>query len=168
MDPWKEVAVRLNQRDQLEKKDSEYFHIFAQLSQLRAPNSQNETDRIAKENKQLLEENESLIRRLNSQTLNLERVDSRIAALEKSVKGHESRNAKMLARIDHLTSEIAEKNRSIEIVNDENLINQIQHNVLKDQVEELTRENEELVRRWMEKARVDAESLNSQLDCSTS
>lgn len=158
MDPWEEVAVRLGARDQLEQKGREFYHIFAQLSQLQAPNN-TQPDRTARENRRLLEENESLIRRLNSQTLQMERMESEMAELKMALKSQEAKNAKLTAKVASTQSEIAEKNRQIEIINDENLISQIQHNVLGDQVKSLKKENDELVRRWVERVGKEAEDM---------
>lgn len=90
---------------------------------------------IIKENHQLRNENEDLITNLNSITLKNEKLefiikdkDVRIGKLEKLV-------SKSQKQIEHLSIEMKEKNKTIELINDENLTNQIQLNVLRDRIE---------------------------------
>lgn len=90
---------------------------------------------IIKENHQLRNENEDLITNLNSITLKNEKLefiikdkDVRIGKLEKLV-------SKLQKQIEHLSIEMKEKNKTIELINDENLTNQIQLNVLRDGIE---------------------------------
>jgi len=90
---------------------------------------------IIKENHQLRNENEDLITNLNSITLKNEKLefiikdkDVRIGKLEKLV-------SKLQKQIEHLSIEMKEKNKTIELINDENLTNQIQLNVLRDRIE---------------------------------
>ncbi|SGZ52405.1 CIC11C00000002789 [Sungouiella intermedia] len=146
MDPWAQVELRLEQRDQLEQKDSPFYHAFSQLNLLGKSSGNLEWDLLRKENGQLLQENESLVQRLNLQAMKMESYQQQIAQLQKSVKSHELKQHRLQQRIADLTEEIAEKNRSIQIINDEHLINLIQVNVLKDQVAQLTKEKEQLRR----------------------
>merc|ERR1712080_290662 len=90
---------------------------------------------IIKENHQLRNENEDLITNLNSITLKNEKLefiikdkDVRIGKLEKLV-------SKLQKQIEHLSIEMKEKNKTIELINDENLTNQIHLNVLRDRIE---------------------------------
>lgn len=90
---------------------------------------------IIKENHQLRNENEDLITNLNSITLKNEKLefiikdkDVRIGKLEKLV-------SKLQKQIEHLSIEMKEKNKTIELINDENLTNQIQLNVLRYRIE---------------------------------
>lgn len=146
MDPWAQVELRLEQRDQLEQKDSPFYHAFSQLNLLGKSSGNLEWDLLRKENGQLLQENESLVQRLNLQAMKMESYQQQIAQLQKSVKSHDLKQQRLQQRIADLTEEIAEKNRSIQIINDEHLINLIQVNVLKDQVAQLTKEKEQLRR----------------------
>lgn len=143
MDPWKEVLNRLSARDSVEAKDNEYYQAFAQLARLRGTSNDPNTDRLAKENGQLLQENESLVLRLNLQTLRLEAADAQIREGQKAAKTGENKLARALQKISQLTSELAEKNRLFELLNDEHLILQIQQNVLSDKVAALEKETEE-------------------------
>lgn len=76
-----------------------------------------------------------MITNLNSITLKNEKLefiikdkDVRIGKLEKLV-------SKLQKQIEHLSIEMKEKNKTIELINDENLTNQIQLNVLRDRIE---------------------------------
>ncbi|KAM9917983.1 hypothetical protein OXX80_013093, partial [Metschnikowia pulcherrima] len=98
------------------------------------------TDRLVKENAHLWEENELLITRLNSQTIRLESADLRAKELTKAIRDQDAQAVKSQNKISLLTQQLVEKNKLLEIVNDEHLITQIQQNVLKDRVGELERE----------------------------
>lgn len=145
MDPWAQIELRLEQRDQLEQKDSAFFRAFSQLSLLKASSGDKEWDQLRKENAQLLQENESLAQRLNLQAFRIEGYQNQIQDQQKLIKTHESKYNKLQQRLKHLSEEIDEKNRSIQIINDEHLINLIQVNVLKDQVAQLTKEKAKLL-----------------------
>ncbi|KAM9930688.1 hypothetical protein OXX59_000333 [Metschnikowia pulcherrima] len=139
-DPWSEIFKRLADRDKVEKRDSEYYQAFAQLSRLLSLSDSASTDRLVKENAHLWEENELLITRLNSQTIRLESADLRAKDLTKAIRDQDAQAVKSQNKISLLTQQLVEKNKLLEIVNDEHLISQIQQNVLKDRVSELERE----------------------------
>ncbi|KAM9932814.1 hypothetical protein OXX80_007561 [Metschnikowia pulcherrima] len=139
-DPWSEIFKRLADRDKVEKRDSEYYQAFAQLSRLLSLSDSASTDRLVKENAHLWEENELLITRLNSQTIRLESADLRAKELTKAIRDQDAQAVKSQNKISLLTQQLVEKNKLLEIVNDEHLISQIQQNVLKDRVSELERE----------------------------
>lgn len=149
MDPWAQIELRLERRDQIEKKDSALYHAFSQLSLFKNTSGDIEWDQLRKENAQLLQENESLVQRLNLQAMKLESYQSQVLELKKTITSQESKHVKLQQRLAHLNEVIAQKNRSIEIINDEHLINLIQVNVLKDQVSQLTKEKDELQRRLL-------------------
>ncbi|KAM9893302.1 hypothetical protein OXX79_009431 [Metschnikowia pulcherrima] len=139
-DPWSEIFKRLADRDKVEKRDSEYYQAFAQVSRLLSLSDSASTDRLVKENAHLWEENELLITRLNSQTIRLESADLRAKELTKAIRDQDAQAVKSQNKISLLTQQLVEKNKLLEIVNDEHLISQIQQNVLKDRVGELERE----------------------------
>ena len=139
-DPWSEIFKRLTDRDKVEKRDSEYYQAFAQLSRLLSLSDSASTDRLVKENAHLWEENELLITRLNLQTIRLESADLRAKELTKAIRDQDAQAVKSQNKISLLTQQLVEKNKLLEIVNDEHLISQIQQNVLKDRVGELERE----------------------------
>lgn len=139
-DPWSEIFKRLADRDKVEKRDSEYYQAFAQLSRLLSLSDSASTDRLVKENAHLWEENELLITRLNLQTIRLESADLRAKELTKAMRDQDAQAVKLQNKISLLTQQLVEKNKLLEIVNDEHLITQIQQNVLKDRVGELERE----------------------------
>lgn len=160
-DPWAEVAARLSLRDQLEQHNADFYRYFAQLSRLRP--SAALPDRLEKENRQLHEENESLIQRLNKQTLRIELAEAHSRDQAKSIESHKARAARLQQKVEQLTMEIAEKNRSIQIMSDEHMISRIQQNVMKDTVEKFGDENKRLLQKLLERKDMEAEEMNQQL-----
>ncbi|KAK9368271.1 autophagy-related protein 16 [Lipomyces kononenkoae] len=67
---------------------------------------------------------------------------------------------KLEARLKTREEEYRERNKSIQILQDEILTYQIQLNVAEDKVNKLEKENRELVNRWMERVSREAEKLN--------
>lgn len=160
-DPWSQVATRLAQRDHLEKHDSEFYSYFAQLARLRP--SKSEPERLEKENRQLRDENDSLVLRLNKKTLQMELAEAHAREQAKAIETHKSRLARLQQKIDQLTLEIQEKNHSIQILTDENLVTQIQQNVMKGELDKLKAENDRLLHKVLEKKGAEAEAMNSEL-----
>lgn len=143
-DPWNEIVKRLADRDKVENRDSEYYQAFSQLSKLLTLSGNANTDRLVKENAHLWEENESLIARLNLQTLRLEAAEIRTNDLTNTIRAQDAHTVKLQKKILLLTQQLAEKNKLFEVINDEHLISQIQQNVLKDKVNDLERKLAEL------------------------
>lgn len=162
-----DILQKLITRDNLSKKDSNYFKAFSQLSQqLQKPHKaeKNDYNRLVNENGKLRSQNESLIDSLNNSTIKSETLESKRNQDRKSIQ-HLEKSVKSLGqKISNLNMEIGEKNKSIEIINEELLLNQIQVNVLNDRITKLTNENEALIKRWMEKVKLDAEKLNDAND----
>ncbi|KAK6456921.1 autophagy-related protein 16 [Scheffersomyces xylosifermentans] len=123
-------------------------------------NAQLESSIIQRENQQLELENSDLIGSLNQSAINLEKLEAALAAEKKSKKDLEAKVNRLSTRIETLGLQLKEKNKSIEIINEEILSGKIQNNVLQSKVEELTKQNEELINRWMERAKTDAEKMN--------
>ena len=163
-----EILNQLNIRDTFESQENKYFIAFQRLSQqleiqklqqqqlqqvqyesspspsLTSPNlKQEDLDRgiILKENQQLKNENNDLISSLNTATINNEKLEQRIKHDSLTIKSLERSNTKLQNKIENLLLEIKEKNKTIELINDEVLMNQIQYNVLKDKVKSLEKEN---------------------------
>ncbi|KAK9238015.1 autophagy protein 16-domain-containing protein [Lipomyces kononenkoae] len=67
---------------------------------------------------------------------------------------------KLESRLKTRDEEYRERNKSIQILQDEILTYQIQLNVAEDKVNKLEKENRELVNRWMERVSREAEKLN--------
>lgn len=168
MSEWSEdILNKLNARDQYEKKDSKYFKAFSQLSQeSRANDTLNNSDKgteyskLLKENNHLKKENETLTNSLNQSIIQLEKFELKVNQLLKSQDQLERQNKSLSNKVKHLNLEIIEKNKSVEILNDELLLNEIQTNVLNDKISKLSDENKKLVERWIEKVKSDAEKLN--------
>lgn len=164
---WSEdILKKLTLRDEYEKKDSKYFKAFTQLSQntrlkvVDRDDGGQDYNKVVNENNQLKNEVESLTSNLNQATINLEKSGLQYNQLFKTQSQLERQVKSLNSKIKSLNLEILEKNKSIEIVNDELLLNQIQTNVLNDRIHKLSKENEKLVERWIEKVKNDAEKLN--------
>lgn len=164
---WSEdILKKLTLRDEYEKKDSKYFKAFTQLSQntrlkdVDRDDGGQDYNKVVNENNQLKNEVESLTSNLNQATINLEKSELQYNQLFKTQSQLERQVKSLNSKIKSLNLEILEKNKSIEIVNDELLLNQIQTNVLNDRIHKLSKENEKLVERWIEKVKNDAEKLN--------
>lgn len=158
MDPWQEVERRLQNRDAIEKSNIELFKAFDQLWRMRG-SAGNED--VTQHRNQLLAQNENLIDQLNKQTSRLEASNDEVRSLSRQVRDRDNKIEKLSAKIEYLRSEISEKNKSIEIINDEYLVSQISQNAMKEEVDKLKTENESLIRRWLEKVKLDADSMNS-------
>ncbi|KAI5964223.1 ATG16 [Candida pseudojiufengensis] len=164
-DNWSDdILDKLKLRDEVEKKDSEYFIAYQQLMQKldflkqqiyhndssyssKSPspsallniepqqqpspsNPERDINFIVKENQQLRNENHDLITNLNSVTLKNERLESIAKEKDLNIKKLEKLNTNLSKKIENLLAELKEKNKTIELINDENLMNQIQLNVL--------------------------------------
>ncbi|ABN64359.2 predicted protein [Scheffersomyces stipitis CBS 6054] len=167
---WTDIILQqLNIRDEVQDKESPYFHAFTVLSnQLHNHTSQSEIGAsellhwsvISRENHRLKQENTDLIASLNQSAINLEKAEMALSSEIKTKKSLEKMLARSNTKIDNLGHELKEKDKAIEIINDEILLHQIQTNVLNDKVAELSRQNEVLVQRLMTRAQVEAEKLN--------
>ncbi|KAG2736142.1 hypothetical protein G9P44_000232 [Scheffersomyces stipitis] len=202
---WTDIILQqLNIRDEVQDKESPYFHAFTVLSnQLQSQkllteqfttnqtssspspspslitDSSSKIDRsnhtsqseigasellhwsvISRENHRLKQENTDLIASLNQSAINLEKAEMALSSEIKTKKSLEKMLARSNTKIDNLGHELKEKDKAIEIINDEILLHQIQTNVLNDKVAELSRQNEVLVQRLMTRAQVEAEKLN--------
>ena len=93
-----------------------------------------------KENQTLKMENNELIQSLNQSTITNEKLESIIEQQSNIIKSLESKNVKLKNKIDGMVLEIKEKNKTIELINDEILTNQIQFNVLRDKLEKLEKQ----------------------------
>ncbi|KAI3405266.2 ATG16 [Candida oxycetoniae] len=154
-----EVLKSLAIRDEVEKKDLQYFQAFDQLcerikglqeeaaaaaaaaaatplsslvtSKTSKSQQQIESGIIFKQNQQLTLENNDLITNLNSVTLKNERLEMILNEKNKSIKSLQRLNAQLKQKTESLSLEIKEKNKTIEFVNDELLTYQMQNNVLR-------------------------------------
>lgn len=111
-------------------------------------------------NQELQAENRKLILILNQTTINLEKAELTINLNKRTIANLEQSVDKLSQKVTNLNLEVREKNKSIEIINDELLSNQIQINVLNGDIQNLKQENETLIERWMDKVKKDAEKLN--------
>lgn len=161
------VFRQLETRDNFEKKDSDLFTAFVELSRLSGAKvaedsvGGEEIDIIKKKNGRLQNENDWLIRSLNEKRLALDKLETTIQRLQQRIEEFEKQNKKLEAKLEHSNLEIKEKNKTIEIINDEVLLNRIQTNVLNEELKRLRHENESLIKRWKERSQREIEKLNS-------
>lgn len=85
------------------------------------------------QNQQLANENSDLIDNLNSVTLKNEQLELTINDRDGKIRRLEKGVLKLKQKIENLEMEIKEKNKTIELVNDELLTSQLQNNVLRNQ-----------------------------------
>lgn len=155
-----QAISQLNVRDEIEKKESAYFNAFKQLqhtlNQQKGANIEGEsTSHVNHE-----ADKDVVIDKMNGLYFTIEKLNDKLAQSSKTIKQLEKENRAQLARIESLVLEVSEKNRAIETINDELLSLNIQNNVLSGKVVDLERENETLVKRWMDRVKQDVEKLN--------
>ncbi|CAH2353972.1 autophagy protein 16 [[Candida] railenensis] len=172
------LDAQLEVRDQLEKADSQYFSAFNELlertiaaekalaavkqtpssSEVRSSGIKDVV--VHEELLSLQQENSQLVAKLNDSSFEIQSKNARIRSLEASEQKLSKNIDFLKKRVTDMRNEVQEKNKSIEIINDEILSSQIQNNVLAKKVDELSQENEGLIKRWIDKVRADAERMN--------
>lgn len=148
-----DILARLKIRDELESRDSQYFVAFDLLRRKKATEGNAGDADVAAEN-------ERLIQKLNGLAIEVEKKDSQITKLKKQLSSADNTIKSQQNKLENLELKVQEKNKNIEIVNDEFLMNQIQTAVLQKKVDELTKENDMLVKRWMDRVRSEAQQMN--------
>lgn len=177
--PWEDrLDAQLEIRDQLEKADSQYLSAFNELLERtiaaekalaavkQAPSSSDVPGNSVKDvvvHEELLllkQENSQLVAKLNDLSFEIQSKNARIRSLEASEQKLSKNIDFLKQRVTDMRNEVQQKNKSIEIINDEILSSQIQNNVLAKKVDDLSKENEGLIKRWIDKVRADAERMN--------
>lgn len=147
------VLRKLVERDEYEKRDTRLFHAFQELNNrlhqkgVVVGNGDDQT-------------NESQTREINELAVLLDKKEMMIQSQKKRIIELETRDKQMSTKIQTLRYELQEKDKAIQIANDEVLMGQIQLNVLNDKVAKLNKENESLVRRWMDRVKLEADQMN--------
>lgn len=150
-DDWSgDILARLKVRDEIDNRDFKYFRAFEQIRRMKTSNNSSKNP----------DDNERLVERLNAATIEGEKKDSQIQKLTKQVNSLEKTVKLQQNKIEGLMLEVKEKNKNIEIINDEVLMNQILTNVLQKKVDELTSENEQLIKRWMDRVSREVQEMN--------
>lgn len=159
---WHVILRELESRDLHEQKNARVFAAFKHLCEMRQDGV---ADKSSGEGGDT--ELERLTSQLNEIALAKEQADATALRLTKEKKHLQDKLIQLTRRVEGLTMEIKEKNKSIEIINDEHLVNQMQTNVMTERMDQLTKENaklraenDELVLRWMKKVAEDAERMN--------
>lgn len=165
-----EILGKLSLRDQYEQKDSEFIGALTELRNrlilsetIKQDNNKNNEQSISKlmsENLQLKQENSSLILNVNQLGHSNDSYQLKLKELE-LINSKQNKSLESLKnKINDMKQELQEKNKTIEIINDEILSGLIQNNVLQRKIEELSKENDGLIQRWIEKVKKDAETMN--------
>lgn len=154
------ILQQLNIRDELEKKDINYYKAFQDLRmKLSMAKFDDDLEKL-EESKPSVIDNDKLIDRINQLQIKIDSLLDQLQQKNKVNKQLEKDNGLLKSKISNLNFEIVEKNKAIETINDELLSCNIQNNVLANKVDELTKENDKLVERWMQRVSQDAEKLN--------
>lgn len=149
---WDLILEKLDARDKVEKQDFVYFKAFKQLSQLGLQTCETENTNFI--------EKSIHVEKVNQLQLHIDNLQDKLSALTTENNKLRKQTGHLNEKVNNLSLEINEKNKAIETINDELLSCNIQMNVLTSTVNTVTQENEELVRRWMEKVGMDAEEMN--------
>lgn len=120
-----------------------------------------------------LEETKSLREQVAYQKRKIHELSETEQASKSKVKTLQAENSKLHRAVDKLTGrlnsqteEYQQKNKSIELMNDEFLSLQIENNLLFQRNQQLQQENEQLLQRWMDKMQKDADLLNERNEAS--
>ncbi|KAG7193161.1 uncharacterized protein KQ657_000915 [Scheffersomyces spartinae] len=150
-----DLLRKLIERDEYEKRDTRLFHAFQELN-----DRLHQKEVVIGQHGEELPINQSQTREINKLAALLDKKEMMLQSQKKRISDFESREKQMSNKIHALKYELQEKNKAIQIANDEILMGQIQLNLLTEKAEKLTRENENLVTRWMERVKLEADQMN--------
>lgn len=150
-----DLLRKLIERDEYEKRDTRLFHAFQELN-----DRLHQKGVVIGQHGEELPINQSQTREINKLAALLDKKEMMLQSQKKRISDFESREKQMSNKIHALKYELQEKNKAIQIANDEILMGQIQLNLLTEKAEKLTRENENLVTRWMERVKLEADQMN--------
>lgn len=89
-----------------------------------------------------------------------EKQDKEIKQLNHKIKRLQDVSNKLNDQISVKIEENRAKSKALDLVNDDMLALQLENNLMNEKTKELQAENDQLVIRWMDKVREDAEKLN--------
>lgn len=153
-----DILQKLEIRDSVEQQGAQYTRAIKQV--LEELQKSGNSEREEASSVLLKRETEKLIERLNLAAIAQEKAELHIQELEVRNRALEKQVKVLQGKISGLNEQVAEKNKSFELLNDEHLTSQIQTNVLREKNRALQKENEALVKRWIEKVAADAERMN--------
>ncbi|ODQ62384.1 hypothetical protein WICANDRAFT_103173 [Wickerhamomyces anomalus NRRL Y-366-8] len=166
-----QLMESLELRDKIEKANINMFTSFETLydramqaeetlAKLEATDAQGELQSSLEQNQQLsieLKNSQDNTRELETQ-LQQQKTERLKSAKEVTMLNRAV--TRLTNKLNNQTEEYQHKNKSIELINDEILSLSIQNNLLTDKVDKLEKENGDLVERWIEKVKADADKMN--------
>lgn len=163
---WQDRTLELLRvRDDIEQHDKRFLDAFNELL-ARVAARERAGDGASGDAATALKE---LTTRANALAFAEAAANAKVAALERA-EAHNQRLVNLLRqRLDDAKAQLRDKDKSIELINDEVLSAQIQNNVLAARCRDadatnarLRAENDALVLRWIAKVAADAERINDQ------
>jgi chromosome segregation ATPase len=163
---WQDRTLELLRvRDDMEQHDKRYLDAFNELL-VRVAARERAGDAASEDAPTALKE---VTTRANALAFAEAAANAKVAALERA-EAHNQRLVNLLRqRLDDAKAQLRDKDKSIELINDEVLSAQIQNNVLAARCRDadatnarLRAENDALVLRWIAKVAADAERINDQ------
>jgi len=166
---WRDIVGRqLDARDAREKSGAELFDDYARLAARTASlererqrdGGSSEVDKLRSELAELHRKHADSTKRLETVSVELEQAKER-AKRETAELARLRADLRLLDRKSkNREEEMAEKNRSLETIQDELLALQLQLNVSEDRSKALEDDNKQLVERWMQRMAQEAAQMN--------
>ncbi|GME77081.1 hypothetical protein B5S31_g4778 [[Candida] boidinii] len=173
---WKnQLLDNLRERDALQKSASDENDVFKsiqlltqrlndiQIRQKLLEHKDTESEVLAKkltEFETLKELNNKYKETINDDKNKLKTLDNNLKESQKVIDSMNDSYQQLHDKFVRFKEESVARNKSLEIVNDDLLSLQIENNLLNDRISKLSKENDQLIKRWMDKVSKDAETLN--------
>ncbi|GME90015.1 unnamed protein product [[Candida] boidinii] len=173
---WKnQLLDNLRERDALQKSASDENDVFKsiqlltqrlndmQIRQKLLEHKDTESEVLAKkltEFETLKELNNKYKETINDDKNKLKTLDNNLKESQKVIDSINDSYQQLHDKFVRFKEESVARNKSLEIVNDDLLSLQIENNLLNDRISKLSKENDQLIKRWMDKVSKDAETLN--------
>ncbi|GME69783.1 unnamed protein product [[Candida] boidinii] len=173
---WKnQLLENLRERDALQKSASDENDAFKsiqlltqrlndmQIRQKLLEHKDTESEVLAKkltEFETLRELNNKYKETINDDKVKLKTLDNNLKESQKVIDSMNDSYQQLHDKFVRFKEESVARNKSLEIVNDDLLSLQIENNLLNDRISKLSKENDQLIKRWMDKVSKDAETLN--------
>ncbi|OUM55289.1 hypothetical protein BVG19_g4797 [[Candida] boidinii] len=173
---WKnQLLENLRERDALQKSASDENDAFKsiqlltqrlndmQIRQKLLEHKDTESEVLAKkltEFETLRELNNKYKETINDDKAKLKTLDNNLKESQKVIDSMNDSYQQLHDKFVRFKEESVARNKSLEIVNDDLLSLQIENNLLNDRISKLSKENDQLIKRWMDKVSKDAETLN--------
>lgn len=156
------VLDQLEARDESESSMLPYYDTFTKMAdQLRLLLvSEQNGPLLLTENARLRDERSKLIARLNAASYTQDEADRKAVSAWAEIASLRQENTILKKQVNDAQAAMSEKNRIIDTINDQILLDQMQINLLMSKHEQVLAENDALVNRWIAKVASDADVLN--------